>query len=759
MAMATTDTFGDLRAYYQSLHRFGLRLSETAARFQQLVRSGRWPEREVRFVYNQSDPADVLNRSIDITREFEFLVAVTGAFSSGKSSLLNVLLNYPDLLPVSAIPLTAVCTVIRYGETPRLRVRYVSQEECFARVRMFIDKPFRKEFQRLEQLDEAQQRPESFLDEPADRETLRRFARLIAGYQRITVQSPSFQERAPFMSGGGVVPVSTESGTRFRYYFPTPSQEKEYLAAGGEPERWVTKEWLALIRDVTLWVDSPLLHNDIVFLDLPGLNCKEDYHRRAIQEYCNMADCVMVIAFQPGNQADEEVVQNFKRLSANFRDKIFFIFNRVDQFQTEPEELIRSFDYLNRDCIGFDFPRDRCFLTSAYMARESRAASAKFYEEFEHFAKAFREFKSPLPALEELIGHATMSEDPGGVLHLRDCLQRFLSDDAYRTKIEEIVQNYETVLENLRAAASPHLEDILRTDERELLLRAALDFFRTIEQAAKSALYSFRYDYLRGSGNSSATLAQDLKRVLERTHQQIEAATASYFNQPIPTAPPREDPVREFDLRRIADDASNQLRRDFQEIVTSAVLDCVRQRLFEHLNRSKFRENIKNLFQGSPEWIDRLDRVLERFDFMLRHSILCKVRGRFFSMPRGRDLKRLERSVGLSELKSVLIKVFSEFYPTWIYQNIYSEIQDGLWLSFFLDSEELEVELKKFFDGCQGLVTSSEVLEKIKIPGDSENGVCEMKELAGVCREIEALLEEKESMKARHNRLSLVSQV
>ena len=188
-------------------------------------------------------------------------------------------------------------------------------------------------------------------------------------------------------------------------------------------------------------------------------------------------------------------------------------------------------------------------------------------------------------------------EDPGGITYFRRCLQSFLQEDAYRTKISEILQNYDTVVGNLRRAASPHYEDFLRKDQRELLLRSVLDYLRQIERTTRSVLYAFRYDYLRGSGSSSTTLSRDIDGLLERVHQEIERAIGAYFNQPIATAPPREDPVQEFDLRRIADDASNQLRRQFQEIVTSTVLDCVRQRVYEHLNRCKIRDHVKNLFR------------------------------------------------------------------------------------------------------------------------------------------------------------------
>src|ERR1041385_2847620 len=523
-----TNGFKAMEKYYAELHRFGLRLSETATLFQQLARGGKFPERGLSFSYDRSNPNDVLNRSIDITREFEFLVAVTGAFSSGKSTLLNVLLSYPDLLPSSAIPMTAVCTVVRLGKEPRIRVRYVPLEECFERVYQYIDRPFKKEFRRLDRIPEALERPENFLDDPEDQESLRRFARMLSGYERLVSRTPSFGERHRYIAGGGVVLLQTESGTRYKYFIPTPGQEREYLAAKGDPDLWVDREHLSLIQDVTLWVDSPLLHNNIVFLDLPGLNCREDYHRRAIQKYCNMADCIVVTAFQAGNQADEEVIQKFKKLSANFSEKLFFVFNRVDQFQTEPEELARSFDYLTRDSIGQNFPADRAFLTSAFLARGQQMGDQSFEENFQSFARSFRSFRSDLGSLEEMIRHATSPDDPGGVKHFRECLQVFLREQAYPAKMSEIVQNYGTVIDGLRQAASPRFEEVMHMDQEEVLLRAGLEYFQGAMDMAGKALYAFRFDYLRAHENGSSSLSQDLKGVLARVHEEIGKRISAY---------------------------------------------------------------------------------------------------------------------------------------------------------------------------------------------------------------------------------------
>jgi GTP-binding protein EngB required for normal cell division len=63
--------------------------------------------------------ASILDRAEDKT----FEIAVFGRVSSGKSSLLNAILE-TDVLPVGVTPITAVPTRIRYGEKPSMRVSF-----------------------------------------------------------------------------------------------------------------------------------------------------------------------------------------------------------------------------------------------------------------------------------------------------------------------------------------------------------------------------------------------------------------------------------------------------------------------------------------------------------------------------------------------------------------------------------------------------------------------------------------------------------
>jgi GTP-binding protein EngB required for normal cell division len=81
---------------------------------------------------------------LDRLESDSFQIAVFGRVSSGKSSLLNYILE-TDVLPVGVNPITAVPTRIVHGADPRLNVAYVdrkSEETEIARLPEFVSEQF-----------------------------------------------------------------------------------------------------------------------------------------------------------------------------------------------------------------------------------------------------------------------------------------------------------------------------------------------------------------------------------------------------------------------------------------------------------------------------------------------------------------------------------------------------------------------------------------------------------------------------------------
>lgn len=63
----------------------------------------------------------------DLAKPFEqgyFTLGVLGTVSSGKSSFINALLGYDELLPTGANQTTLGITCIRHADTPRVEITY-----------------------------------------------------------------------------------------------------------------------------------------------------------------------------------------------------------------------------------------------------------------------------------------------------------------------------------------------------------------------------------------------------------------------------------------------------------------------------------------------------------------------------------------------------------------------------------------------------------------------------------------------------------
>ncbi len=67
-----------------------------------------------------------------------FNLVVMGEFKRGKSSVINALIG-DDVLPVGVVPLTAIATILEYGEEPAIRILFQDGTETQADVRALWD--------------------------------------------------------------------------------------------------------------------------------------------------------------------------------------------------------------------------------------------------------------------------------------------------------------------------------------------------------------------------------------------------------------------------------------------------------------------------------------------------------------------------------------------------------------------------------------------------------------------------------------------
>jgi len=92
---------------------------------QQMVGILEYSEQQEKQAFGESvlkPSTDKLNFEIKKLRDAKFRFLVIGDFNRGKSSILNVLLEQEDLLPVGATATTAIPTFIKYGEQKKVSV-------------------------------------------------------------------------------------------------------------------------------------------------------------------------------------------------------------------------------------------------------------------------------------------------------------------------------------------------------------------------------------------------------------------------------------------------------------------------------------------------------------------------------------------------------------------------------------------------------------------------------------------------------------
>src|SRR5208282_3697909 len=91
--------------------------------------------------------ADEARNLADRISEGRFYVACIGQFKRGKSTLINALIGDP-VLPVGFTPVTAVPTVIRFGDRRRARVQARDgswQEVCVSDLNLYVSEEYNPE--------------------------------------------------------------------------------------------------------------------------------------------------------------------------------------------------------------------------------------------------------------------------------------------------------------------------------------------------------------------------------------------------------------------------------------------------------------------------------------------------------------------------------------------------------------------------------------------------------------------------------------
>lgn len=237
------------------------------------------------------------------------LVAVFGAFSAGKSSLINALLE-DDVLTVSPNPTTATVTELQYSAegqgSGRCRLEFKSSDELFEDVKFAVAKIHRT----ASDLDDALQLASGLklTDVPKSARRFLLFLKSVAS---------GFEDARDKLGRTIELPV-------------------------GEAMRYTSEERLAgFVNRVQILHSSGLLREGLTLVDTPGVDSIHKRHTNVAFDYMRKADAVVFVTYftHAFTRADKDFLAQLSGVQDIVgRNKMLVVINAVDLAKDDEEQ-------------------------------------------------------------------------------------------------------------------------------------------------------------------------------------------------------------------------------------------------------------------------------------------------------------------------------------------------------------------------------------------------------------------------------------
>jgi small GTP-binding protein len=308
------------------------------------------PSNVVKILENMSDQltiipgfskySKVLKQKAARLNNQHFTISLFGAFSAGKSSFANALLE-ADLLPVSPNPTTASITQIKpiadgfiHGEA---QIFLKNKEELFEDVKQAFNE---------------------------------------IGIQVSTLDEASNQ--VPFLTkevneSGGEIHVAFLKAFHEGYSF---YNEEELIKKVSHDEfrLYVAEEKKAcFVREIYLYADSGISKKGITLVDTPGADSINARHTGVAFEYIKNSDAILFVTYynHAFSKADREFLIQLGRVKDAFElDKMYFIVNAIDLAQSK-EESSEVLQYVQAQLQQYGIRFPNLYGVSSLMSREN----------------------------------------------------------------------------------------------------------------------------------------------------------------------------------------------------------------------------------------------------------------------------------------------------------------------------------------------------------------------------------------------------
>ncbi len=439
-----------------------------------------------------------------------YKVAFAGGFSGGKSTLINALLQEPELLPAASGECTLSITQISApegGVDEHVEVTYFTRDDA---LRNLIENP------RYDAV---------FTDKKDD--VLRDFTAdkaLMTVKGSVKAMSKSFDqsqiERLDELKEF-LVAIDKFSNRLGTTHIDSLANADQYQTTD-KNDRGMGH--LLLIQQVHLFKKNPLFTTDgIEIVDLPGTDSTNPRQRELTHSFMKEADVVISVLEPKGfKTADIDIQKELGKHHHEIQNKMFFVINmwdklsRSDITKAEVEKLY--IDQIKNKILRAGMSADRIYLTSAKWTELTEKASrvklsSTERQDLNEFDRGAREKLAglDLEIVPDLLERMKAVYNDGGVERLRTDLIEYLKEDIERERLRGIHQDLAFVPEAMGKMLG------LSRDEVEDILADAKNQLKQVGEFIEKITYSFE-EKLRiaeeGLENGIPRLVGDAKKKL-----------------------------------------------------------------------------------------------------------------------------------------------------------------------------------------------------------------------------------------------------
>lgn len=376
----------------------------------------------------------------------EFPVAFLGAFSAGKSTIINAVLGN-DILPQATKSFTAIPTLIRKGKANKAVIHYLNESERDELKNLYVEelsKELRKSCEAYGSLSRG--------------ELLSQLGRDIEQHKG---QFGSFNKQKFFDELKALV-----------HGWNTLSGAVKEIALDELPS-YVTEDYddVLFVNQAEIFLTDVSIPDNVVLVDLPGLGVVNPRHRKVTKSYVENDAKAFVIAMKVFHLLEGEEIELLAEIHSQRKrvlQRAFWVINQWDVLsaQQKKEELVNFGQKIDR--YGFQIAKDRVFRVSAlnYLllkliqeGRLDQSGSAR-----EH-ADSLQKALGKIPERNEAERYLKSLEDAKNFAAFRSGLFDYLAHTARAEFLDEARSEYLDLAKRLREQLEPLHQTYLNTSD------------------------------------------------------------------------------------------------------------------------------------------------------------------------------------------------------------------------------------------------------------------------------------------------------